>query len=609
MSRTLHDLVRRSLDRNVSLLLSAFNDSKKRWDETPEDDPLFVNYVAVWACCAVGLKARAEVRGAIEWINGQREPSGIWTYERKRKPMQATARALIALLLADDHLTQDQVAPSITYILSRRSSDGGWTDEESDVPSGATGIGQSLPAIFALRLYANRFESTPELATAMQVCREWLKAALSEYRSESPSGEQIQSAELLTKYAWLVRGYKNAVDNLPSSESQLLSRPLVKALDPTSIVWTPAHFQTLYNVVHSLGSLGVALDGGQVAEACLWMGERFLDLTVSALRIKARELRLLAGTIITEASTLSATPGYPISVSDLPSVTVRGNAATTRIGGRQPRVDIVVVTAMHDPEFKAARRLFHGAPVHEKYPDDTTVYLRGIIDPLNINHDIHLVLCTQESMGMTSAAVLATKAIHRFRPNYLVMVGIAAGIDKKSQQMGDILIAEHIWEYSKGKIKTADDETLFSPTIYQENVRSHTNCFEGVISPSNKESILAAIRQDWNSENKASPIRYDLQVHHGPFVSGPAVVENEEVRKQIETQHKKMIGLDMEGFAVVKAAIYNGVKKVQPLVIKAICDFGDEDKQEQKRYRQELAAFTSVKYFHKVAIEQFEIRA
>lgn len=55
---------------------------------------------------------------------------------------------------------------------------------------------------------------------------------------------------------------------------------------------------------------------------------------------------------------------------------------------------------------------------------------------------------------MTAACALSAKLIHHFRPQYLIMVGIAAGValsDMEEQIYGDVIVADMIWNYSDGK--------------------------------------------------------------------------------------------------------------------------------------------------------------
>ncbi|MBR3160648.1 MAG: hypothetical protein IKF14_16295 [Atopobiaceae bacterium] len=63
------------------------------------------------------------------------------------------------------------------------------------------------------------------------------------------------------------------------------------------------------------------------------------------------------------------------------------------------------------------------------------------------------IACQQSVMGMTAAAALATKATILFRPRYLLMCDIAAGIQTGSEQLfGDVLVPDEVWDCTTGKI-------------------------------------------------------------------------------------------------------------------------------------------------------------
>lgn len=56
---------------------------------------------------------------------------------------------------------------------------------------------------------------------------------------------------------------------------------------------------------------------------------------------------------------------------------------------------------------------------------------------------------------MTASSVLTLKMIHQFKPEYVVMPGIAAGTGtlaiSSDQEYGDVLLADSVWNYSNGK--------------------------------------------------------------------------------------------------------------------------------------------------------------
>lgn len=72
-----------------------------------------------------------------------------------------------------------------------------------------------------------------------------------------------------------------------------------------------------------------------------------------------------------------------------------------------------------------------------------------------------VITCQQDMMGMAAASALATKATMLFRPRYLIMCGIAAGIRKDTGQLyGDVLVPDVVWDYSTGKVVGPDEPEI-----------------------------------------------------------------------------------------------------------------------------------------------------
>src|SRR5690606_25772505 len=83
---------------------------------------------------------------------------------------------------------------------------------------------------------------------------------------------------------------------------------------------------------------------------------------------------------------------------------------------------------------------------------DDTVYFRGEVE--RSGQKGRVIAAAAAEMGIAAATALATKVIIGFRPRYLFMAGIAAGVEGNA---GDILIADESWDYGSGKIATDDD--------------------------------------------------------------------------------------------------------------------------------------------------------
>ena len=82
----------------------------------------------------------------------------------------------------------------------------------------------------------------------------------------------------------------------------------------------------------------------------------------------------------------------------------------------------------------------------------------------------------------------------------------------------------------------------------------------------------------------------ELRIHLGPLASGAAVLADSKVSERLLSLHRKLLGIDMETYGVFCAASEASVPRPQPLVIKGICDFADEEKGDDL---QRYAAYTS----------------
>lgn len=241
------------------------------------------------------------------------------------------------------------------------------------------------------------------------------------------------------------------------------------------------------------------------------------------------------------------------------------------IGGKY-QTAAAIVTAV-EIETLAVHRLYSG---WEKviFPRDSqeyymTSFSRG-----------RLVTAQQKVMGMTAAALLCAKVIEAFRPRYLIMCGIAAGIGEGIGQIyGDILVPDVVWDYSTGKLVGHDEaEIRFGDLGFLPRPASIAL----------DESVLSIIRSiQGKSDN-------EFHVHIGPMACGTSVVANHEfVNRRVLSLFSSTIGLDMEAYGVAYAAVNYSSPSPTPIIIKGICDYADEEKSDQY---QKFAAYNSCQF-------------
>ena len=185
-------------------------------------------------------------------------------------------------------------------------------------------------------------------------------------------------------------------------------------------------------------------------------------------------------------------------------------------------------------------------------------------------------------MGMTAAAATSMKVIYTFRPRYLIMVGIAAGVVKselEDQRYGDVIVPDVVWNYSAGKFVSPEKAEIqygnmgFLPRSTAEHL---------------PEEILPYLKAAAASEDNP------CHVYIGPMACGSTVVANRELlEKQIYTQYQHTAGLDMESYAVVYAANHANDPKPTPIIVKSVCDFADSSKSDEY---QRFAAYSSCEF-------------
>lgn len=247
--------------------------------------------------------------------------------------------------------------------------------------------------------------------------------------------------------------------------------------------------------------------------------------------------------------------------------------ATTEI----ENYDVAIITAVKT-ETEAVKKLSSSWDI-VRIPNDSTFYYSTKFN------DRTIITAQQSEMGMSAASLLSSKLIFNFNPKYIIMVGIAAGIDTQ-HNFGDIIIPNEVWVYSNGKyIINASGEDDFIP--------------DPKSIPLNPE-IRELLHQDFDSIlfNMKKEIEYapanELKIVIGPMACGTAVVANKEIVNKFITNHfRKTIGLDMESYGVFYAAQNLNNQQTIPIVIKSICDFADKQKDDNYQI---YAATTSAKF-------------
>ena len=253
--------------------------------------------------------------------------------------------------------------------------------------------------------------------------------------------------------------------------------------------------------------------------------------------------------------------------------------------------ELAVICAVDDVELESVLRLPWNWEV-VAVQNDGTVYRKGWFDRAGAACVVHAAASPR--MGLTWAGILATKMISAFRPRYIVMTGICAGIAGRTD-IGEVIIAESTWDYGSGKYEVKASKRVFSQSPHQ--LPMEVSLAGKVRLLSREHAALASIKAKWPA---ARPPQ-ELQIRLGPMASGASVVADPRKVSEIEDQNRKVLAIDMESYAVFAAAADSVDPRPTPVVIKGVCDLADENKDDKF---QAYAAYASAEIL-KILAERY----
>ncbi|MET4634912.1 phosphorylase family protein [Kaistia defluvii] len=270
-----------------------------------------------------------------------------------------------------------------------------------------------------------------------------------------------------------------------------------------------------------------------------------------------------------------------IVTSDRPPFVTDGRTYHTTLG---------VVVGLEDLELESVLALdpsFKQISVRH----DPTRYFAGTLS--GDGRIVDVVVAAAPKMGLPVSAVVATKLVETFRPRYLAMTGICAGVRGKTE-IGDILIADPCWDWGSGKLGVDQDEReRFLNAPYQWRLNAELRSKAKDISTDSE--WLKTVFMEWEGERPINKPRILIDA----VASGASVLQRRSAMDAIVGQHKNLIGVEMEIFSVLTAAEISTAPQPLAIGFKSVCDFGDENKNDG---HQRYAAYTSARFLKKIAL-------
>jgi nucleoside phosphorylase len=268
-----------------------------------------------------------------------------------------------------------------------------------------------------------------------------------------------------------------------------------------------------------------------------------------------------------------------------------GLALATPTSASDFATDVAIICALEYPELDAVVNAF-GGPTKWRDAGDARfphVYRQTEL-PLAPKVRLRIVSTTATSMGLTAAAIATTQLLLQFRPRLVIMVGIAAGTRNGGKEFGDVLVADPSVDYNSGKVVQSGGISEFQPDPYpiglNPRLRSLLQKYRGV------HPVFETIRQRWKAGCPRGPNR----LHLGPLGAADQVIDDASRVIEIQKNWRKLIGVEMETYAVYRACNEAPEPKPKFASFKSVCDFAAEKTDSWQEYAAFVAAEFAVAF-------------
>lgn len=229
------------------------------------------------------------------------------------------------------------------------------------------------------------------------------------------------------------------------------------------------------------------------------------------------------------------------------------------------QAEILLVTAT-SVETDALHELFTPLPSHAhclSVTIESHTYYIGRLGHYGVVH----VQCQMGSVAPGASLSTVTAALTAWAVKAVVMVGIAFGVSRRKQRIGDVLISKTVIPYEIKRVGSKRDVP------------------RGPIPPCGT-TLLDRFSNSPSWSHNISPTR-KARLFPAQLLSGESLIDNEPHRAKLLAQFPQAEGGEMEGAGVFAAA---HSRNIEWILAKSICDFADGKKSSGKTTKQQTAA-------------------
>jgi len=246
--------------------------------------------------------------------------------------------------------------------------------------------------------------------------------------------------------------------------------------------------------------------------------------------------------------------------------------------GQFSGIDFAFITALPIERDAMLQRLEGRTIVQDDF--EPLTYYRGQISIPATGERYEVVVVMLLGMGNDEAAASTVKVVERWRPAYIVMVGIAGGAPGRVR-LGDVVVADFVYYYELAKRTPKGEQRRAQHFFSDRLLYGRTLAYES---------------SEWRGDITVVPpgtAHADVpfpKVHFGAIGSGEKVIADSRSLSRLLSECPRLLAVAMEGAGVARAAAQ---QPHQPLFIevRGICDYADEQKNDDwQPFAAEIAA-------------------
>lgn len=180
--------------------------------------------------------------------------------------------------------------------------------------------------------------------------------------------------------------------------------------------------------------------------------------------------------------------------------------------------------------------------------------------------------------GQPSAASATQAILTQFKPALVVMTGFCGGFEKKAE-LGEVLIAESVFDWDYGKWLGQGSSATFAARPEPIVLRDTAAHQMARVLVQEQDRILQPLMGKVSSLSSGRITQSQIKL--GPIASGSAVVAEASVIARIKGLNEALLGVDMEAYGFLYSATRTPVKKPECLHLKAVSDHADRAKDDR----------------------------